>query len=883
MIFQKKIFIFFPFFIFLVLGCGGTNPTPKSLTSDTTPFDPSNGGISGIIVSSSSATIDGAYVETTGRQTVSASGGGYLLYPLTAGEYQVIARYSGFSPGYKNQVQVYSGKITEDANISLYEPSGSATSDLQVLLINPFYGTDGDEISVIGRAFGQVPGKVTVNGKEAFILDWNSRNDGLIRIRLPNEVESGPVKVTLKGQTSYENPPVTFVAKPVAIEAKPKSAKAGEKVAIIGRNFYPIVSFNKVFLNGKSCDIQPDSTTTQLNILMPQGAESGTFQIRIETETFQLDGISTAKIVIPAELVFLSPQRSLPGTILTLTGKNLGTDPTVVQVYLGDKRVIGNNEFLKFGDDRIEIRAPDNVTVLPGESISISLSVDSAQTASWTWTSFDPNTATLQNYGIFDFSTVSTGNTLRLAQLSPRDRLAFVSTLSSDGSNPLSTVVYGYSVTSLLGNNRSQVPSKTSVRALNNQFNTQNPSTDYGPMLRQLAATITSEKIPPKILRMEANAPASATFWLANLSATEPGTPGNDYLINATLKATGTFSLIYTDDSSTANILASEASDIAYLFDQVYRKLSDASTFGVKTPPEGNVDNQTRIVYLLTPQLNNGLSGSKRTLGYFNPRDKVATATHTAGTEIIYLYDQEFRDNKENFCGAMAHELQHMIYYNQKGNEGAVWIDEGLSVLAQDIAGYGYKQGVKYPVDFVGTYLGQPNRVSLNNWPEPSKVGLENYGLSYIFMEYAFEQCQNYQTVKALHTYRYRLASGLKDITDYVLPLWNGPIPGNEARLIEFFHQFGAAMYCDDIGTTTIPIQYSFQNISLRGAFPGVSSLRRTTLDENPITGKPFEMKGFSCDVIEYVGGNYGDVEFTLHDTPADGRFKMWVIYLPMQ
>jgi hypothetical protein len=882
---------------FLVTGCGGTNPSPKSLTDTTAVFDPSSGGISGTVVGTdTTTTIAGALVEAAERQTETGSSGTYLLYPLTAGNYQVVARSPGFSPGYQNQVRVLPGKITEEVRIQL-GTTGAATAalDLQVFLINPIYGTDGDEILVVGKGFGQSPGRVTVAGKDAIVTGWNTKNDGVIAIRLPTEVESGEVRVTVNGQTSSENPPVKLTARPIALEAKPSAAKAGEKIALLGRNFYPIVSFNKVSLNGKSCVVLPDSTTTQLNVLMPEGAESGTFQVRIETESFQLDGISTAEIAVPPELVFLSPQRSLPGVTLTLTGRNLGTNPAVVRVNIGSNQVIGSSQFLSFGQNQLTFAAPDATIVTPGSSIDISISVQNAVTASWTWTSFLPSSATINSYGIFDFSAVSSGNTLRLARLSPNERLAFVSTLTSSGTEELAGV-YAYNATCLLGNNTTPVPTEAQRQAAfsaRSNRATARPATDYGPLLRRMARSqphqlhqmhqtqIRPHIRSPRISRMEAVAPATASFWLVNLASSDPSNTNNDIPVKATLKVTGTKALVYVDDASMANLAASETEQIAAWFDTIYAQLANNATFKVKDPPEGNVDAQAGIVLLLTSQLNNGLSGSRRTISYFNSRDKDLAAIHSAGTEIIYMYDQAYKDTPENFRGAMAHELQHMLYFNQKGTEGVTWLDEGLSLLAQDTVGYGFRQGVAYPVDYVANYLSQPNRVSLNNWPNATDLGPENFGLSYLFLEYVYEQCQGYQAVRSLHTFRTGTFKGLTDLTTNVLPLWNGTIPGVESRLIEFYHQFAAAMYCDETATATIPTQYAFANIVLKGGQAGINGLRRISLDENPVQRKGFEMFGFSCDVIEYANGNDGDVEVTINDVPSSGRFKTWVIYLP--
>ncbi|RCK78035.1 MAG: hypothetical protein OZSIB_1811 [Candidatus Ozemobacter sibiricus] len=60
-----------------------------------------------------------------------------------------------------------------------------------------------------------------------------------------------------------------------------------------------------------------------------------------------------------------------------------------------------------------------------------------------------------------------------------------------------------------------------------------------------------------------------------------------------------------------------------------------------------------------------------------------------------------------------------------------------------------------------------------------------------------------------------------------------------------------------------------------------MAGLRHLTFDENPVLITGFAMKGFGADVIEYRGGNGGDLEITRHATPAAPGYKLWVLYYP--
>ncbi len=780
-------------------GCGGVNPTTSGAGSVGQPLNLDWGSISGRVTASGGTPLAQAYIETTTKQTTSGSDGTYLLGPMPPGDYRVIARASGLQPQVKEGVRVRAGQITERVDFLLTAGTATATPDFAVLAVSPRFGTDGDTVTVIGTGFGRTPGRVTVAGKEAAIIDWNSRLDGRIIIQLPAEVETGPVKVFIAGVPSHETQEVTLIARPVLLEAVPTSARPGASLTLYGRNFSVIPSFNRVSLNGRPCQVIEVASPRQMRVLMPQGAETGLLQIRLETNEFQLDGISTARVTVPPELIHLSPKRSLPGVTLTLYGRNFTSDRSAVKVLLGERATIQGNDLLTFSNTRLSFLAPGTDVVPPGESVEIRVSVNGIPTQeAMVWTAYNPAWTTLDAYGIYEFERVSTNGTLHLPKLGADDRFALVSIISGSPDQDLGGD-FTYTLTSVLGNNRTLVPAlPSSAVGPRAALPAARAYLDVGPRLRRryppaaggsARLAVTGQGVRPAIGNP---APASATFWLPNFATGNPDNPADDQLATATLLATGTHCLVYVDIATDTRITASDAEKIASRFDVIYRTLATACWDGSSTPPEGDIDAQPRILLLLTPQINRGATGNLVILGYFNPRDKVPSQTHSAGTEIIYLWDEAYRTNPDDFYGVMAHELQHMMYYNQKGSEGVDWLDEGLSVWAQQIVGYGFTQGLPTPVSYVVEYLRTPHKVSLNHWP--TDAGLENYGMSYLFVEYLFERCGGYEAIRRLE--RKNGAIGFDDVQTNVLPLARPTTPNLET----FFHDFGLAMYLDDLG-----------------------------------------------------------------------------------
>lgn len=130
---QKCIFFIDILLLFLIFGCGGTSsPTDLPATGNNANFD--YGHIQGTVIASMTGKIIvGAVVETFQAQAITDADGCYLLGPLPAGDYQLVARATGYSPIVKNGVRVYPGKITENQNFALsplattYDPDHSQT------------------------------------------------------------------------------------------------------------------------------------------------------------------------------------------------------------------------------------------------------------------------------------------------------------------------------------------------------------------------------------------------------------------------------------------------------------------------------------------------------------------------------------------------------------------------------------------------------------------------------------------------------------------------------------------------------------------------------------------------------------------------------------
>jgi hypothetical protein len=99
----------------------------------------------------------------------------------------------------------------------------------------------------------------------------------------------------------------------------------------------------------------------------------------------------------------------------------------------------------------------------------------------------------------------------------------------------------------------------------------------------------------------------------------------------------------------------------------------------------------------------------------------------------------------------MAHEFQHLINFSQHvfqlaGPMEVIWINEGLSMVAEDIAGYGFQVGNTTP--FASSFMTAPGSVSLWGWTNTPA----DYGAAWLFFRYLGDKFGNQVLTKLVQT-----------------------------------------------------------------------------------------------------------------------------------
>jgi len=173
------------------------------------------------------------------------------------------------------------------------------------------------------------------------------------------------------------------------------------------------------------------------------------------------------------------------------------------------------------------------------------------------------------------------------------------------------------------------------------------------------------------------------------------------------------------------NITAMESylSGYGTSFDGIY--LTDRVKFG----NENDVDSNSKTIIVFSQELSGGL------LGYFYPADKYPNSYYSDSNEgdIFYMTTTSSYQG-ETINGTLAHEFQHMIYFDQHYNRNVLstysWLNEALS------------QAAEYYNNYLDNHNAWLTSFLDTDWPGLSLTywTSSNYGYGAIFIRYLIEQ-----------------------------------------------------------------------------------------------------------------------------------------------
>ncbi|MBK8014681.1 MAG: hypothetical protein IPK13_25430 [Deltaproteobacteria bacterium] len=212
---------------------------------------------------------------------------------------------------------------------------------------------------------------------------------------------------------------------------------------------------------------------------------------------------------------------------------------------------------------------------------------------------------------------------------------------------------------------------------------------------------------------------------------------------NAVVKRVGTRAAIAVDEADTLSDGDAEA--LIRRFDEHIGPLDHALFGEPKNAAGQDRDGNGVVLFVVTSRLAAIADGA--IVGTFQPNDLgdpsvVATSN---GADLLYLQPIGADITLDNVSATIAHEYQHLInFYAKSVNRGVVageeiWLDEGLSTLAEELVGYGadaYKNAAAFLNDMGSTSM--TGFGLLNDAGTSDSV--ERRGAVYLFLRYYFEE-----------------------------------------------------------------------------------------------------------------------------------------------
>ncbi len=190
------------------------------------------------------------------------------------------------------------------------------------------------------------------------------------------------------------------------------------------------------------------------------------------------------------------------------------------------------------------------------------------------------------------------------------------------------------------------------------------------------------------------------------------------YEVDAKLLAVSENAYWYADEET--ELTAQDLERTADVFERDIRP-PIVTTIGDIWKP--GVDGDPHLTVLHTPLV--------AAAGYFSSSDSYPRATHPHSNEreMIVMDGDWLRPGSRQYFSVLAHEFQHAVHWNLDLGED-VWINEGMSEVATEIAGY--------EASFVDLFLQSPES-QLNFWPDEPRDTLPHYGGATLFVEYLAE------------------------------------------------------------------------------------------------------------------------------------------------
>ncbi len=277
--------------------------------------------------------------------------------------------------------------------------------------------------------------------------------------------------------------------------------------------------------------------------------------------------------------------------------------------------------------------------------------------------------------------------------------------------------------------------------------------------------------------------------------------------------------------------------------------------FGSEWNP--GVDGDPRLHILHATDLGESIAG------YYSSADEFSRLANVYSNEkeMFYINLEWLNSTRdyEYYETVLAHEFQHMVHwYNDRNEE--TWVNEGMSELAQEIAGYSPDIG------FASIYMEVPD-TQLNTWSDDPGGNAEHYGSAYLFMAYFLQRFGEEMTQAVVA----RPANGTLGFTQALAQA------GQDLTFEDVFADWVVANYVNDPNALERPGVYGYRQLDLPR--PALDKAYRSY----PIRPRRSTVFNFGVDYVALQGSGditirfQGATETRLADVePYSGRWAWW-------
>ena len=370
------------------------------------------------------------------------------------------------------------------------------------------------------------------------------------------------------------------------------------------------------------------------------------------------------------------------------------------------------------------------------------------------------------------------------------------------------------------------------------------PARDLRDLALRLRADV--DEIPETVKSVEYALGDELEFWASNRD------DNRQFKVKATL--------IYKTDVAYVWVESSEDFDkesISASVDVFSEKSypTERAFFGSEWNP--GVDNNPRLHILHA----NDLGGS--IAGYYSSADEFShLANEFSNEKEMFYISLEWLNNRQDYASyetVLTHEFQHMIHWNNDRNE-ETWVNEGLSELAQEVAGY------PPDTDFAEVFAEIPD-TQLNTWSDNPAGNHEHYGSAYLYMAYLLQRFGE-DVTKAIVAHP---ANGIVGVTDALAET------DHTVTFQDVFADWVVANYVNDPQALGEDGLYGYKQLQ------APSPTADKTFRRYPVESRSTTVRNFGADYLELQGS--GDVTFRFRGstqtklanaTPHSGQQMWW-------